>query len=148
MRNLLYVFNKLLNAKLFVNLIVAVIPALICSVAFSFVMKDAPALVVVFSIINPVLYALLGGSFGLIFNLLFPYLKWDNVNKAVKQGASLMLTMIIGIAVAGGTFALLSFVNVDIQLKMGLLCLLLVVANALAYYFIMKKGEKVIRKKT
>lgn len=140
--------KRLLNAKLMVNLIVAVIPALICSVAFSFVMKGAPALVIIFSIINPMLYALLGGSLGLTFNLLFPYMKWDNINKAVKQSISVLFTILTGFALAGATFAFLSFVNLSLELKMGLICLVIVALNALIYYLIMKKGEKLISKKT
>lgn len=140
--------NKLLNAKLFVNLIVAVVPALICSVAFSFVLTEAPAIFVVFSIINPVLYALLGGSLGLMFNLLFPYMNWDNITKAVKQSASVFFTILCAFALAGGTFAFLYFVQWTMQLKMGIVCLLLVVANAVVYYLIMKKGENLISKKT
>ncbi len=140
--------KKLLNVKLFINFIVAVIPAIICGLAFSITLLSAPILVVIFTILNAPLYAILGGNLGLMFNLLFPYMKWDNITKAVKQGVSVFFTILCGMVLAGGIFAFLYFVNLDIEIKFIIMFAVLSILSALSYMLISKYGERLIAKKT
>jgi len=139
--------KKLLNAKLFVNFIVAVIPALISGLVFSLTIFSEP-LIAIFTILNAPLYAVLGGNLGLLFNLLFPYMKWDNISKAVKQGLSIVFTILSGIAVAGGVFALLYFVKLEIEIMFAIIFAFLCIMSAVSYFLIRKYGEKLIIKKT
>ena len=53
------------------------------------------AVIVVLSVLA-LLIGVLGSIFGLFMNLLFPMMKWDNESVPVKQGASVLLTMLCG----------------------------------------------------
>ena len=141
--------RKLFNAKLFVNFVVAVIPAIICSTAISVSMiGDADALQIILTFLTIPLYAILGGNIGLLFNLLFPMMKWDNIQKPVKSSTSLVLTMLCGMAIAGGVFALLYFVNIQTWIKLLIIFGFLAVLTVLTYNIITKKGEKWLIDKT
>ena len=140
--------KKLLNAKLFVNFIVGVIPAIICAVAISISMIGAPIWQIILTFLTIPLYPILGGNLGLLFNLLFPMMKWDNIQKAVKNGTSLLLTVFSGMIIAGGVFAFLFFVNIDVQIKLLIIFILLSVLSVLTYLLIIKKGEKWLIEKT
>ncbi len=141
--------KRIFGTKLFVNFVVAVIPALICGIVFSTaLLSSAPALVIIFTILNAPLYAILGGNLGLMFNLLFPYMKWDNITKAVKQGVSVFFTVLCGMALAGGIFAFLYFVNLDLEIKLIIVFAALSVLSNITYMIISKYGERLIIKKT
>ena len=47
-----------------------------------------------FLLFIPIAYNLLSGLLGLLFNLMFPKMEWDNPIKAVKQGMSVFFTLI------------------------------------------------------
>ena len=141
--------KRLLNAKLFINFLVGVIPATICGTAISISMigtANAPEIILNFLTIP--LYSILGGNIGLLFNLLFPMMKWDNIQKPVKSSTSLLLTMLCGVAIAGGVFALLYFVDIKVWIKLLIIFSVLVVLSLLTYNIIMKKGEKWLIEKT
>ena len=141
--------KRIFGTKLFVNFVVAVIPALICGIIFSTaLMSSAPILVIIFIILNAPLYAILGGNLGLMFNLLFPYMKWDNITKAVKQGVSVFFTVLCGMALAGGVFAFLYFVNLDLEIKFIIIFAVLSILSNISYMIISKYGERLIIKKT
>ncbi len=141
--------KRIFGTKLFVNFVVAVIPALICGIIFSTaLMSSAPILVIIFTILNAPLYAILGGNLGLLFNLLFPYMNWDNIAKAVKQGASVMFTVLCGMAIAGGTYAFLNFVNLALEIKLLIMFAFLSILSNIIYIIISKYGERLIIKKT
>lgn len=141
--------KRLLNAKLFVNFVVAVIPAIICALAISISMiGTANAPEIVLTLLTIPLYAVLGGNLGLLFNLLFPMMKWDNIQKPVKSSTSLLLTMLVGMAIAGGVFAILYFVNIKTWIKLLIIFLFLLIFCILTYKVIAKKGEKWLIQKT
>ena len=140
--------KRLLNAKLFVNFIVAVIPATICALALLISMIGAPVWQIILTFLTIPLYAVLGGNLGLLFNLLFPLMKWDNIQKAVKSSISTFFTVLIGMLFAGGVFAFLYFVNVDLKIKMLIIFLVLALSSVFTYLLIMKKGEKWLIEKT
>ncbi|MBO7149783.1 MAG: hypothetical protein J6V71_02705 [Clostridia bacterium] len=140
--------KRLLNVKLLVNLLVGAIPALISSLVFAFSLKGASIWFILLGILNSVLYSVLGGNLGLLFNLLFPMMKWDNITKAVKQSFSVFFTVLVGMLMAGGVFCLLFFVELKIELLFLIIFAVLASFCALTYYLIMKNGEKLIIKKT
>ncbi len=141
--------KRIFGTKLFVNFVVAVIPALVCGIIFSTsLLSSAPALVIIFTILNAPLYAILGGNLGLMFNLLFPYMKWDNITKAVKQGVSVFFTVLCGMVIAGAVFAFLYFVNLDLEIKLIIVFAFLSILSNITYMIISKYGERLIIKKT
>ena len=148
MRTMPVSMKRLLNTKLFVNLLVGAIPAFIGSVVFSFALKGASVWFILLCILNSTLYSVLGGNLGLLFNLLFPMMKWDNITKPVKQSISLVLTVLLGMAIAGGVFCLLFFVNLKLEILLLLIFILLLLLSTFTYCLIMRNGEKLIIKKT
>ena len=140
--------KKLLNVKLLVNILVGAIPALISSLVFAISLKGASVWFILLGLLNSVLYSVLGGNLGLLFNLLFPMMKWDNITKAVKQSFSTFFTVLIGMLMAGGVFALLFFVNIDIEISFLIIFAVLLFFSIFTYCLIMKKGEEWIIKKT
>ena len=140
--------KRLLNAKLFVNFLVGVVPATICALALSLSMIGAPAFQIILTFLTIPLYSVLGGNLGLLFNLLFPMMKWDNIQKPVKNSTSLFFTVLVGMIFAGGIFAFLYFVNISVEIKLLIIFIMLVISSLLTYLLIMKKGEKWLIEKT
>ena len=141
--------KRLFNAKLFVNFLIGVIPATICAIAIAISMiGEAEALQIIFTFLTIPLYSLLGGNLGLLFNLLFPMMKWDNIQKPVKSSTSVALTLLSGMFIAGGVFALLYFVNIKTWVKLLIIFSVLLSLTILTYNIIMEKGEKWLIQKT
>ena len=140
--------KRLLKVKLFVNILVATLPAFVCSVAFAFALNGAPIGFILLSVLNCTLYSVLGGNLGLLFNLLFPMMKWENITKAVKQSPSVFFTVLSSMLLAGGVFCLLFFAKLEIEIAMLIIFIVLASLSILTYYLIMKHGEKLIIKKT
>ncbi len=148
MRTMPISIKKLLNVKLLVNILVGAIPALISAIAFAFSLKGASIWFILLGIVNSVLYSVLGGNLGLLFNLLFPMMKWDNITKAVKQSFSVFFTILIGMLLAGGVFSLLFFSKLKMEISLLIIFVVLAFLSALTYSLIMKFGENLIIKKT
>ncbi len=140
--------KRLFNAKLLVNILVGAVPALISATVFAFSLKGASIWFIMLGILNSVLYSVLGGNFGLLFNLLFPMMKWDNITKAVKQSFSVLFTILIGMLLAGGVFCLLFFSKLEMEISLLIIFIVLAILTVLTYFLIMKNGEKLIIKKT
>ncbi len=140
--------KKLLNVKLLVNFLVGAVPALISAIAFAISLNGVSVWFILLGILNSALYSILGGNLGLLFNLLFPMMKWDNITKAVKQSFSVFFTVLIGMLMAGGVFCLLFFATLEKEISLLIIFVVLAFLSALTYYLIMKNGEKLIIKKT
>ena len=75
-------------------------------------------------------------------------MKWDNIQKPVKNSTSLFFTVLVGMIFAGGIFAFLYFVNISVEIKLLIIFIMLVISSLLTYLLIMKKGEKWLIEKT
>ena len=138
----------LLNIKLAVNLFFSAIPALVSGIAFAVLLFKTS---VVYALLVPlvaVLTAALGGNMGLIFNLLFPLMKWDNINKAVKQGTSSFFTVLISMVLAAVEGVLLYFAIPDFTLTLSLIAVALIIFTVSTFAVLYKYGESLIIKKT
>lgn len=138
--------RALFHAKLLVNAVFYVPCALVVSVASALVLKIS-AVTALLAVLSAVLLALLGGSFGLLMNAIFPRFKWENENMVVKQSLPVFLTMILAFVLAGlfGVAAL--FVDLPAVWLLFIADALLFAANIVVYVLLMKKGEKFILKK-
>ena len=140
--------KRLFSAKLFVNFLVGVIPATICALAIAIsMMGTANAPEIIFTFLTIPLYSLLGGNLGLLANLLFPMMKWDNIQKPIKSSTSVVITMLSGMFIAGGVFALLYFVNVKTWVKLLIIFSVLLSLTILTYKIIMKKAKSGLYKR-
>lgn len=136
----------LFNAKLKLNATVAVVPAVVAALAFGIIAG--------LNIINILLatavggtIAMLGGEVGLLMNILLPNLKWDNENVPIKQGASVLITLLFAFVYTGIQFLIVYFVPVTVE-GILLICLALaLVLSVIAYALIYYKGEQLLAKK-
>lgn len=138
--------KSVFDAKLLVNATFYLPTALVVSVVAAIALKLSFA-VALLVVLSALLLAVLGGSLGLIFNILFPRMNWDNDGQAVKQsGASLLCVL------SGFVFTAI-FVVCGIYVKLSAVWLLFIetaflfAVNIIAYWFISKKGELVLNKK-
>ena len=140
--------KKLINVKLFVNVLLGVLPAFLCSVlfviGFSGVSVWCSALVILCSLS----ISLLGGNLGMIFNILFPMMKWDNINKPVKQGVALLLTMACAFILAGLFGAGAIYLKISTFWLLFIAFTLTLTLNIVIYILLMKKGVDIIKQKT
>lgn len=137
--------KSLLNAKLMVNVIFTAVPAFISGVA-SMIIIGAPYYVVMLLTFISTAIALLGGAIGLIFNLLFPSLNWENEVKAIKQSLSVFLSILVSLFFAAGLFVLGFFLSINYVYILLIVTGLLLLLNIVGYWFIYSKGEKLLAK--
>lgn len=138
--------KTLFNVKLLANAVFYVPCAIVVSVPVAILLKTSFA-VGVLCVLSAVLLAFLGGSLGLVFNLLFPKFKWENETQAVKQSFPVFLTMICSFVVCGIFAVEAVFLPVSSVWKLFIADAVLFVVNILLYALIMRKGEKFIMKK-
>lgn len=93
-----------LAAKLRLHVLLGIPPVLLCTVLTGWAM-GADALSCLAALALPAAVTWFIAVVGLTMNLLFPRLDWINETAAVKQGAAIILTMLIGMmAVVGALF--------------------------------------------
>lgn len=100
---------QILRAKLTAHLWVGEIPALLCGAAVAYTLR-LPIYTAVLTVLLPMLFVLLVGCFGLFLDLRSPNLTWTSEIVPIKQGMSVMITLLGGWAFAallgvGGFFA-------------------------------------------
>lgn len=96
-------------AKMLLNLLIAVPSTIINTVIISIIFKPN-VFYIAMSFILPNAINLIIGAFGLLINLLFPRMDWDNPVKVVKQSVSVMITMLGSMLLTGisiGVFVLM-----------------------------------------
>lgn len=83
------------DSKLLANLSVAAPFYLVSVILLAFAVKPV-GLELVWLLVIPVCYVLFSCVVGIAVNLMFPVLKWENEVRIVKQSASMLVTMLIG----------------------------------------------------
>lgn len=86
--------QAVLTAKLRLHLLLTLVPAILCTVLTAWAMGADP-LASLAAVTLPAAVTWFTASIGLTMNLLFPRLDWINETTAVKQGAAVILTMLI-----------------------------------------------------
>ena len=129
------------------NVLFYVIPAIISSIMLIIMVWGAGMEYYLMILIIGVSSALLSGNVGLIFNLLMPVMKWENVNRVVKQSGAVGLSVFCSMVVSA-IVALLFFVWTyqNILVKYILVCAFLLVATIVTFVIIVLKGEKLLNK--
>lgn len=84
------------------------------------------------------------GAGGLVMNLLFPTLDWVNETAAVKQGLSVLFTMLLGMAAVllGGFGYYFLFRHLSDALCLVLLGLIYAIAALLFHHWLKTKGVR------
>ena len=90
--------NKILLSKSLVNIVIFVPVQLITSLCLAIVF-EASAIDFILFLILPMLSNLILSFGGTYINLLLPKLTWENEAQVVKQGMSVLVTMLIGFVI-------------------------------------------------
>ena len=91
--------RDMVNAKLAVNLMIAVPSVLISSAILAFSIRPS-GLDILWLFLVPVVYAVFGSVLGLFINMKMPMMHWDHESQPVKQGKAVLVMMLIGFASA------------------------------------------------
>lgn len=138
-----------LDVKLLTNMLLqgvaAFVSAVVVCVSFGSGVVNGASVTVI-----AVATSVLGGNLGLIYNLKFPMMKWDNENKPVKQGLSVFLCVATSFAL-GAALAVSAYFIVVKELAttaayLVSVAFIEVVAAVVTYAVIATKGEKLIAK--
>lgn len=94
----------LLKAKVFLHVIVTLVPAAFLSVCLSISLKLTP-IVAIISFATTVVFVFLSAEFGLLLNINHPNLKWSNETAVIKQSLPVFIAMFAGMifSIAIGT---------------------------------------------
>jgi len=92
--------RQILDAKLGVNLLITV-PVVLASAAIFALRFSLPASLVFYLFLTPLVYAGLTSVMGLWLNLLLPKLDWLHEVQVIKQSASVLVAVLLGMLLAG-----------------------------------------------
>ena len=136
--------KKVLQAKLRLSNSLAVAPALVMMLAVSLVLR-LPAAQTALLLSCQLVFVLLAANVGLMEDLRHCNLDWINETQAAKQGAGVVLTMLIvwGFVLAIGAAYFLLLANVmDTPVFLALVLALLAILYALSGHWLMTRGAK------
>ncbi len=140
-------FNRLINVKLLVNALLLVLPSTVVTIA-SVIAFELPAVIAILVVVSSIAIGLLGGNIGLLANLFFPKMKWDNPNEAVKQSFASFICVIFAFVFA----AIFGVLGYFVGIENFLICLIIIssisiLLAGLSYFLIIEYGQKMLTKK-
>lgn len=134
--------STVLNAKLLVHALVETLPAFVITVAFGAVL-GLNAFYIVGAVIFGTAMSFTFGIVGLLINLCFPMLEWENETIPVKRSKSCIFTMLADLllAIAFGAVGFL-LAGVNAWLGLAVIAVLSVAALLSGLYILYGPGEK------
>lgn len=136
--------ERVLYAKLKLQLILTLVPAALVTAAVLFVIMPEPLFVLLIPVCV-VLFTVFMALFGLFLGLKMPNLKWTNETVPVKQSMGVMLALFGGwavvMALGGLYFAVSGWISPALYL--GLVCVLLAALSAALFARIRTKGAEI-----
>jgi len=130
-------------SKLAVNLTLSIPSILINSSIFAFVFKfNAEQTMLMYLV--PIAYAFFTALGGLAINLNFPNFTWSNEITVIKQSASVMISVLLGMAsVAAPLILMFTVHSLNAKAVTYAALVLLVLIDGFLYRYIMTKGVKI-----
>ncbi|NLB61505.1 MAG: hypothetical protein GX802_03635, partial [Clostridiales bacterium] len=136
--------REVLFAKAKLQLVISIPAMLITQIIFALALRlSAANIVVLFAL--PIVFAIFSSLLGVYINLLFPKFDWVSETVAVKQGISILLTMLVlTIAVALPVFVYVKIVqsHMDVLTYTLLLTALYGLASLVLYRYLEEDGAK------
>ena len=133
-------------SKLMVQLVISV-PAIIAGGIIMIIILPTTFIQSIIILVLPLIYTVLVGILGLIANLKYPKLDWNNEVEVVKQGMATFMSMVGGVLsllISIGGMVVIKGLNNDI--KMVIITLMMGVITALAYSYLNTKGVEAFKK--
>ena len=138
--------RTVLTAKLLVNTVIETLPGMVITLIYG-ILLGVGAGYIAFAVICGALLSTACGIFGLLFNLKFPMLEWENETIPVKRGKSGIFTMLVNFAafvvVGVSGWFLLSVMPIAALAVMMVLAVLYVL---IGLFFLNGKGEDLYNK--
>ena len=147
MKSLPVDYRKYMRIKLLFSYIITIPSALIAS-TIAIIFYHESAIDIVFAYLIPLMYVILSALIGLIVAIKHPKLKWNNETEAVKNSASVVISMLINFIcsiVLGGVIIILPLFFPSLTWLFYLINLLLVTIPIIpCYIYLNKKFPKMI----
>lgn len=134
----------LLTAKLKLHLFVTLPFVLLLSLSVVTALRPGVIDAVMIFLI-PIIFTVFAALFGLVLGIKFPNFTWSNETVAVKQSVSAVIAIFggWGVIIALALLCWLLYNTINIGVVMIFACLLLALACALLWLWIMKKGTRI-----
>ena len=136
--------NQFFASKLFIPLIVVLPPILISSVIFGFILNSFIFALIIFAI--SFLFLLINDVSGLMINLWFPKLSWENETQVVKQSLSVLLSMVLNIVMALLPVAIYLIFNISITMTVLISIVFYSITLITFISLLLKTGKKLLNK--
>lgn len=138
---------QILRAKLKLHMIVTAPAAALCAIVMAVIFEISP-IASLMMVIAPVMMVLLSGELGLLFNLKFPKLDWNNETMAVKQSMSVILSIFSGWGIIAAFAVFYWLLNEYIKPELYILICILVMAgfSAWLWYWLKNKGANILER--
>ena len=133
----------MLKAKVFLHVIVTLVPAAFLSVCLSVSLKLTPVVAII-SFAITVVFVFLSAEFGLLLNLSHPNLKWSNETAVIKQSLPVFIAMFAGMIFSAAIGAASFFLGSVMAHEYSSLIILVFCAALLAaiHLYLSKTAEK------
>lgn len=132
---------QVLRAKLSVQLILTGIPTLFCCICAGIALRYTAVEFILATVMNLVFVAFMA-AFDLFLGLKMPDLNWTNEITPIKQGASVMLSLLIGFVAAlipGGVYMMVGY-GIGFTVFMLITLAVFAVVTFVLYRWLRKKG--------
>lgn len=139
----LQVLREKLKLHFIINGVVSLVPSIVLSIMLG--MKPVN---IVITILIPIIFSLFSGLLGLMFDLKKPKLNWNTAAEAVKQSASVMLSLLISvlaICVPLVVYSIFLGSEIEISTEIFLACtaFYFILISLPIWFWIKNKGTKV-----
>ena len=139
----LQVLTQKLKLHFIVNGVVSLVPSVVLSIMLG--MKPVNIIII---ILIPIIFSLFSGLLGLMFDLKKPKLDWNTTAEAVKQSASVMLSLllsVLAVCVPAIAYPILLSFEIEISTEIFLACtaFYFILISLPIWYWIKNKGTKV-----
>ena len=139
----LQVLTQKLKLHFIVNGVVSLVPSIVLSIMLG--MKPVN---IIITILIPIIFSLFSGLLGLMFDLKKPKLDWNTTAEAVKQSASVMLSLllsVLAVCVPVIAYSVLLGFEIEISTEIFLACtaFYFILISLPVWFWIKNKGTKV-----
>lgn len=105
-----------------------------------------PVYLLVQVVVLGILITIFDAFIGLLVDLSFPKLQWDNEQRAVKQNMNVLIVMFLGFAIGGATVFGIIKLGFNIWISFGILAGAFAVVDIILYYILSTYGIKTFQK--
>ncbi len=138
-------FMRVLNSKLVLHAAFSTSIAFVCSLVLG-ICTGFGLLGTILLVVCAVGISSFGGIFGLLMNLRFPKLKWENENVPVKQGLPVFLSVLVSLVAVVLIVVMGIYVRLSLNALLAIYSSFFVLLSIVLYIILYKYGGKMFNK--